>query len=179
MTTNSSANTFIENGNLVIKPTFQDQNLINNNNTINLLGNGCTSDDWYSCVTTTNTTNGTIVDPVLSARINTKKGASIRFGRVEVEAKLPRGDWLWPAIWMLPTDNVYGEWPASGEIDIMESRGNNHTYTGGGDNVVHQTTHWGTDYTTDQYLKTTAGSQAQHSTFADKFHTFGLQWTGK
>ena len=41
-----------------------------------------------------------------------------------LKAKLPKGDWLWPAIWMLPRYNEYGQWPASGEIDIMESRGN-------------------------------------------------------
>ena len=38
--------------------------------------------------------------------------------------KIPTGDWLWPAIWMLPAKSAYGQWPASGEIDIMESRGN-------------------------------------------------------
>src|SRR5204862_6860249 len=34
------------------------------------------------------------------------------------------GSWLWPAIWMMPEASVYGPWPASGEIDIAESRGN-------------------------------------------------------
>ena len=42
----------------------------------------------------------------------------------QVRAKNPTGDWLWPAIWMLPVKQAYGGWPASGEIDIMESRGN-------------------------------------------------------
>ena len=37
---------------------------------------------------------------------------------------MPLGDWLWPAIWMLPAQHIYGQWPASGEIDIVESRGN-------------------------------------------------------
>ena len=37
---------------------------------------------------------------------------------------MPLGDWLWPAVWMLPAQHVYGQWPASGEIDIVESRGN-------------------------------------------------------
>lgn len=55
----------------------------------------------------TNTTNGTIVNPVRSARINTKKGASIKYGRVEVVAKLPVGDWLWPAIWYVQETNNY------------------------------------------------------------------------
>ena len=37
---------------------------------------------------------------------------------------MPVGDWLWPAIWMMPRHNQYGGWPASGEIDLVESRGN-------------------------------------------------------
>lgn len=109
---------------LVIKPTLQDPKLIETNNVINLTKIGtCTSDLWSNCVAVTNTTNGTVVNPVKSARINTKAGASIRFGRVEVVAKIPAGNWLWPAIWMLPVNSTYGPWPASGEIDIMESRG--------------------------------------------------------
>lgn len=54
----------------------------------------------------------------MSARISTKNSVTMAFGKVEVRAKLPRGDWLWPAIWMLPKDSVYGDWPLSGEIDV-------------------------------------------------------------
>jgi len=179
MTTTDPANSFIQNGNLIIKPTLQDPSLITTNNILNLQSAGCTGSNYYSCVVATNITNGTIVNPVKSARLNTKKGASIKYGRVEVTAKLPVGDWLWPAIWMLPTQSVYGEWPASGEIDIMESRGNNLTYPNGGNNVAHQTTHWGPDGTMDQAFWTTAGSRALHATYAGGFHTYGLQWTEK
>lgn len=45
-----------------------------------------------------------------------------------MRARLPRGDWLWPAIWMLPVRQDYGPWPMSGEIDIIESRGNDPSY---------------------------------------------------
>ena len=54
----------------------------------------------------------------MSARISTQKSYSIKYGRVEVVAKIPQGDWLWPAIWMLPVNNTYGPWPLSGEIDV-------------------------------------------------------------
>lgn len=60
----------------------------------------------------------------MSGKLTTAKSFSITYGRVQVRAKLPKGNWLWPAIWMLPRYNEYGGWPASGEIDIMESRGN-------------------------------------------------------
>jgi hypothetical protein len=67
---------------------------------------------------------------------------------VEVRAKMLRGDWvglcvfafififidktrvqLWPAIWLLPVNSTYGSWPRSGEIDMVESRGNGIRYT--------------------------------------------------
>ena len=53
--------------------------------------------------------------------MRTKYKGDWRYGRVEVRAKPPRGQGSFPAIWMLPTDNVYGGWPHSGEIDIFES----------------------------------------------------------
>ena len=43
------------------------------------------------------------------------------YGRVEIRAKLPGGAGTWPAFWMMPLDDTYGDWPASGEIDMMET----------------------------------------------------------
>jgi beta-glucanase (GH16 family) len=60
-----------------------------------------------------------------SARLVTKNKGDWIYGRFEISAKLPKGRGLWPAIWMLPTDNAYGIWPKSGEIDIMENVGFN------------------------------------------------------
>ncbi len=42
------------------------------------------------------------------------------YGRIEFRAKVPWGKGLWPALWMLPVDDKYGGWAASGEIDLME-----------------------------------------------------------
>jgi len=58
-----------------------------------------------------------------SARLVTRQKGDWLYGRIEVKAKLPSGRGMWPAIWMLPTDWAYGDWPASGEIDIMENVG--------------------------------------------------------
>jgi beta-glucanase (GH16 family) len=56
-----------------------------------------------------------------SGRINTKGKFDFRYGRVEVSARLPEGQGAWPAAWLLHSDpDVYGPWPASGEIDIVE-----------------------------------------------------------
>ncbi|KAF2404381.1 glucan endo-1,3-beta-D-glucosidase [Trichodelitschia bisporula] len=180
MTTMAEENSFIKDGALHIKPTLQDAELVKHNSVINYTAQGiCASDKWYNCVTSTNTTNGTIVSPAKSARMSTRKSVSIKYGRVEVEAKLPSGDWLWPAIWMLPRDSVYGEWPQSGEIDIAESRGNNWTYEGGGNDYVGSTLHWGPSTEHDQWWRSHDKKRALHTTFSDKFHTFGLEWSDK
>ncbi|MBU1143433.1 MAG: family 16 glycosylhydrolase [Firmicutes bacterium] len=58
-----------------------------------------------------------------SARLWTKNTFNQKYGRFEALIKLPSGDGLWPAFWLMPQDNVYGGWANSGEIDIMEARG--------------------------------------------------------
>ncbi|MDQ6763224.1 MAG: glycoside hydrolase family 16 protein, partial [Bacteroidota bacterium] len=70
-----------------------------------------------------------------SARLVSKNAGDFLYGRVEVSAKLPAGKGTWPAIWMLPSGTwAYGDWPASGEIDIME-------HVGFDPNVVHFSAH--------------------------------------
>lgn len=60
-----------------------------------------------------------------SARLTTQNKGDWTYGRFEIRAKLPTGRGLWPAIWMMPSKSEYGEWPESGEIDIMENVGYN------------------------------------------------------
>lgn len=181
-TTGDDENVFVRDGHLFIQPTLQDASLIQQNTLINLTATGtCTSDLASDCVALTNTTagNATIVPPTKSGRINTRKGATIRYGKVEVVAKLPRGDWLWPAIWMMPVDDVYGAWPRSGEIDIVESRGNDYTYAQGGNNIISSALHWGPDSANDGWWRTNNKRPALHTTYADGFNTFGLEWSQK
>ncbi|CAK4031588.1 glycoside hydrolase family 16 [Lecanosticta acicola] len=179
-TTNTDENAFIQDGMLYIKPTLQDEKLVESNNVINLLTDGsCSSKLWSDCVAVTNTTNGTIVNPVKSARLSTIKGPAIKYGRVEVVAQLPAGDWLWPAIWLLPVNDTYGPWPESGEIDIMEARGNNYTYKMGGNNVVSSALHWGPDSDNDAWWKNNVKRTALHTTYNAGFHTFGMEWSEK
>jgi len=58
-----------------------------------------------------------------SARLVSREKGDWLYGKMEVRAKLPKGRGIWSAIWMLPTDWEYGDWPHSGEIDIMENVG--------------------------------------------------------
>ncbi|KAI9890679.1 MAG: hypothetical protein M1814_003748 [Vezdaea aestivalis] len=180
-TTGDDENVFIKDGMLHIKPTLQDAKLIETNNVLNLTKDGlCSSELLKNCVTSTNITNGSIINPVKSGRVSTRKGsATIKYGRIEVKALLPAGDWMWPAIWMLPVDNKYGEWPRSGEIDIVESRGNNYSYAQGGNNIVSSALHWGPNTANDAWWKTNVKRTALHTTFNKKWHTFGVEWSQK
>lgn len=119
------------------------------------------------------------MNPIRSARLRTAESFSFKYGTVEVRAKLPTGDWIWPAIWMLPKDQLYGTWPVSGEIDIMESRGNvgYPKESGGGPETIASTLHWGPYFAANQYMKTHETYSLDNGTFADDFHIFGLYWS--
>jgi hypothetical protein len=120
-----------------------------------------------------------MINPVRSARLTTSGKKTIKYGRVEVEAKLPAGDWMWPAIWMMPQDSVYGEWPRSGEIDIMESRGNDAERYPLGNNIISSAMHWGTLYDTDAFRLSMGEWGSKRTKYSDGFHTFGLEWNEK
>lgn len=108
-TTDDQLNTYISDTGLHIVPTLTlDSTNITvgellDGYTLNLTSQGvCTSNETSDCVVTSNYTAGTIINPVRSARITTKGKKTITYGRIEVVAKLPAGDWLWPAIWYVP-----------------------------------------------------------------------------
>jgi beta-glucanase (GH16 family) len=105
-TSNDPVNSYVDDAGLHIVPTLTLQTTeitgsqLLNGYTVNLTRQGiCTATDATDCVITSNYTSGTIINPVRSARLTTKGKKTITYGRVEVVAKLPAGDWLWPAIW--------------------------------------------------------------------------------
>jgi beta-glucanase (GH16 family) len=101
-----------------------------------------------------------------SGKVTTKDRHSFLYGRMEMRAKLPVGGGMWPAFWMMPQDDVYGGWAASGELDIMESS-NDMTSIGG-------TIHYGGTYPSNTY---SGGSYSLGGTsFADDFHIYAVEW---
>lgn len=102
-----------------------------------------------------------------SARMKSLLKGDWAYGRFEARVKLPSGAGLWPAFWMLPTDNFYGTWPASGEIDIMENISKT-------PKTVLGTLHYGSSNATHQYT----GSEftLNSGIFSDAFHTFAVEW---
>lgn len=196
-TTPYDNNSFVKDNQLHIHPSLTWING-SDGETLNLTTMGiCTSKLDSECAATYNTTSGTYIPPVQSARLTTRISKSIRYGKVEVTAKLPVGDWLWPAIWMMPVESKYGAWPASGEIDIVEGRGNDRTYytvAGGdpnaktaknlphlpaGNDAITSTLHWGPESWADAYPYTTNGYHYPSSIndLTSSFHTFGMEWT--
>lgn len=104
-----------------------------------------------------------------SARLTTRNKGDWLYGRVEVRARLPGGQGLWPAIWMLPTDWAYGGWAASGEIDILEAV--NAGASGG--NTIHGTLHYGAPWPNNTYK---GGSTVPASSIVDNFHVYAVEW---
>eukprot|EP01026_Neomeris_dumetosa_P009157 TRINITY_DN13061_c0_g1_i11.p2 TRINITY_DN13061_c0_g1~~TRINITY_DN13061_c0_g1_i11.p2 ORF type:complete len:370 (-),score=41.47 TRINITY_DN13061_c0_g1_i11:770-1879(-) len=112
-----------------------------------------------------------------SARIRTIYRGDWLYARVEVRAKLPKGKGIWPAIWMLPTDFEYGMWAASGEIDIVEMRGQL-------PNTILGTLHFGGEWPGQQgtYQEKWApsfGNQEyvwEDGDFSEDFHEYALEW---
>ncbi len=99
-----------------------------------------------------------------SARMLTRNIADWLYCRIEVRAKLPSGKGTWPAIWMLPTEGAYGDWPASGEIDIME-------HVGYDPDVIVQSVH----------TRKTHGDNASNVStkvpgVREEFHIYGVEW---
>jgi len=114
--------------------------------------------------------------PYTSARLNTKYKADFKYGRFEVRAKLPSGQGSWPAFWMLPTDEFYGGWPKSGEIDILEAV-NLKTVDeqGNVENKIHGTLHYGRDWP-DNVSSGKSYTLPDGINPADDFHTYAVEW---
>ncbi|SHN25083.1 glycoside hydrolase family 16 protein [Mucilaginibacter sp. OK098] len=100
-----------------------------------------------------------------SSRMVSKASNDLLYGRIEVKAKLPVGKGTWPAIWMLPNDYAYGNWPNSGEVDIMEMVGfdpNNVHFS------IHDQTNFGGNSKTSTLNIPTAETD---------FHIYRADWT--
>ena len=102
-----------------------------------------------------------------SARINTKRLRDFTFGRIDVRAKLPKGKGIWPAIWMLGSNDSEASWPACGEIDIMELRGST-------PQVNISTLHFGNSIATKPQPFSTTYTLPSGRDFSQDFHTFSL-----
>jgi beta-glucanase (GH16 family) len=103
----------------------------------------------------------------ISARMTTKGLRSFQYGRIEARIKIPAGAGVWPAFWMLGDNVDQRQWPACGELDIMENIGKEPTTIHGS---IHGTGFTGTPLSTITQLPA-------DQPFAADFHTYGLIWS--
>lgn len=102
--------------------------------------------------------------PYTSAYLATQNKVDWKYGRFEIRAKLPvGGKGIWPAIWMMPANDVYGDWPNSGEIDIMEMIGSDPTQIVG-------TIHYGDVAGQHEQLN------AKYRIPDTGYHTYAVEW---
>jgi beta-glucanase (GH16 family) len=102
-----------------------------------------------------------------SARLTTRKNFTVTYGRIEARIKVPRGQGIWPAFWMLGADIDSVRWPRCGEIDIMENIGKEPSNIYG---TLHGPGYSGKDGPSSRY------SLADNKSFADAFHVFAVEW---
>ncbi|KAF5294929.1 hypothetical protein FQR65_LT10641 [Abscondita terminalis] len=166
----SKTNLYVNDRRLHIKPTLTDntygQGFVYNKTGLDL-GSRCTGTfETQSCVLKPKTWQ--ILPPVISAKISTIDSFSFVYGVVEIRAKLPKGDWVYPEITLVPRSEVYGPGYDSGRIRIA--------FTGGNDDF-------------NEYLmagcnlgETTAGrAYGMKQIYSSKrwtndFHVFRVQW---
>lgn len=101
-----------------------------------------------------------------SVRMLTRGRFAKLYGRFEFKAKLPIGKGMWPAIWMMPEDEAYGGWPSSGEIDILESRGDQPRRALG---TLHFGAVGGHDWIEDDFFFPPGQG-------VDQFHVYDIEW---
>lgn len=121
----------------------------------------------------------TNTQPFTSARLNTRGKGDWRYGRIEVRARLPEGQGTWPAIWMLPTDEVYGGWALSGEIDILEAVNLGEECRecdGRIENRMFGTLHFGGAWPQNTYQNRNTTLPMEPGEEQD-FHVFAIEWS--
>jgi beta-glucanase (GH16 family) len=102
-----------------------------------------------------------------SGRIRTAGKGDWTCARMEFRAKMPVGKGMWTAIWMMPTDNAYGGWAASGEIDLMEHLGDN-------TKKVYGTLHFGGTW--PNHVSKGSSYMLSSGDYHDEFHVFVVEW---
>ena len=168
---------------LVWNDEFDDTSL--NSNWVHELGNGCpnlcgwgNNESQYYRTENTSLHNGFLTITAkeenfggfnyTSSRIKTQGIKSFTYGRIDIRAKLPYSQGLWPALWMLGENIDSLIWPRCGEIDIMELVGG----IGNNDKTVLGTAHW-YDNGNSLYSGTSTLSSGIYN---DEFHVFTIVW---
>ncbi|MHB1686042.1 MAG: carbohydrate-binding protein [Ignavibacteriaceae bacterium] len=167
--------TFAQNYQLVWSDEFNEPTLDTSTWTFDLGNSGWGNNELENYTNSTNnvyTQNGYLFinarkesnGTYTSGRIKTEGLKSFQYGKIEARMKLPYGQGMWPAFWMLGDNITSVSWPTCGEIDIMEMIGGQ-----GRENTIYGSAHWGGDFSNKYILSS--------GTFADSFHVYDVTWT--
>jgi len=106
-----------------------------------------------------------------SARLRTKNRQDFLYGKIEARMKLPTTKGMWPAFWMMPTDEVYGGWAASGEIDVMEA------FVTDFPKEIVGSIHYGGQWPNNEHQSYSySGPGPGQTDFSEDFHIYTLEW---
>jgi beta-glucanase (GH16 family) len=123
--------------------------------------------------------NPTLVQSHTSGKVRTRGLHAWRYGRIEVRAKVPAGQGTWPAVWMMPDQDLYGAWPRSGEIDILEAvniGAKCKTCEGGrGENRTISALHFG-NFPPDNRFIDSRIALPDRALPSDDFHVYAVEW---
>lgn len=120
----------------------------------------------------------TATQPYTSGKVRTRGLADWKYGRISARMKLPAGQGTWPAFWMMPIENHYGNWPLSGEIDVMEAinlGANCRDCSGAFEDRVYGTLHYGDPHPDNQQFgdRTVLPNGARPQ---DGYHVYSVEW---
>lgn len=180
----SSTDSFSQTWKLIWEDEFKGKELDTNkwNIEVNGLGGGNNELQYY----TNNKSNLRVENGILiieaikenykgkeytSGRINTSKKAAFTYGKIEARIKLPFGQGIWPAFWMLGENINEIGWPRCGEIDIMEMVGGTE-----GDKKIYSTLHW---FGATKHEQSGSSFNLPNGQFSDDFHIFSTIWDEK
>jgi beta-glucanase (GH16 family) len=123
--------------------------------------------------------NPSVTQSHTSGKVRTIGLHAWRYGRIEARARVPAGQGTWPAVWMMPQDNVYGSWPRSGEIDILEAvniGARCKVCEGGkGENRTISALHFGNYAPQNRYVDGRA-ALPDLALPSDDFHVYAVEW---
>ncbi|GFP77204.1 carbohydrate binding domain-containing protein [Clostridium fungisolvens] len=105
--------------------------------------------------------------PYTSGRLWTNPTFDKTYGKFEARIKMPKGEGLWPAFWMMPKNSEYGTWASSGEIDIMEARGRLLDQVAG---TLHYGKTWPNNKSTGDNYTFQSGQDITG------YHTYSIEW---
>ncbi|KAK3087910.1 hypothetical protein FSP39_012365 [Pinctada imbricata] len=184
--TNNRSNSYVRDGVLYIKPTLTANTYgesFLSSGTLDLWGSSpadsCTGNTYEGCKRTGSTNN--IINPIQSARIRSSRGFNFKYGRIEVEAMMPKGDWIMTGVSLLPRWNAYGSWPASGEINVADARGNmnyqDSASVSHGADTFSSTLHYGPNEQYDAADIYFSERRLNQGTLGDSYHIYGVEWS--